>query len=162
MPSFDIVSKTDMQEVDNAINGVTREISQRYDFKGSKCSVERKESDLTILADDDFRLKQVHDLITTYFTRRKVDPRTLKYNSPENASGGTLRQAAVLREGIDQETAKYITKEIKSQKFKVQVAIQGDELRVSGKKRDDLQTVITFCKDLKKVDQPLQFENFRD
>ncbi len=162
MPSFDIVSKTDMQEVDNAINGVTREISQRYDFKGSKCSVERKETDMTILADDDFRLKQVHDLITTYFTRRKVDPRTLKYKTPENASGGTLRQAAVLQEGIDQETAKYITKEIKSQKFKVQVAIQGEELRVSGKKRDDLQTVIAFCKDLKKVDQPLQFENFRD
>ncbi len=162
MPSFDIVSKTDMQEVDNAINGVTREIAQRYDFKGSKCSVERKDTDLTILADDDFRLKQVHDLIATYFTRRKVDPRVLKYKTPENASGGTLRQAAVLQEGIDQETAKYITKEIKSQKFKVQVAIQGNELRVSGKKRDDLQTVIAFCKDLNKVDQPLQFENFRD
>jgi uncharacterized protein YajQ (UPF0234 family) len=151
-----------MQEVDNAINGVTREIAQRYDFKGSKCSVERKETDMTILADDEFRLKQVHDLITTYFTRRKVDPRVLKYKTPETASGGTLRQAAVLQEGIDQETAKYITKEIKSQKFKVQIAIQGNELRVSGKKRDDLQTVISFCKELKKVDQPLQFENFRD
>ena len=151
-----------MQEVDNAINGVTREIAQRYDFKGSKCSVERKETDMTILADDEFRLKQVHDLITTYFTRRNVDPRVLKYKTPENASSGTLRQSAVLQEGIDQETAKFITKEIKSQKFKVQVAIQGNELRVSGKKRDDLQTVIAFCKDLKKVDQPLQFENFRD
>ena len=162
MPSFDIVSRTDMQEVDNAINGVTREIAQRYDFKGSKCSVVRKETDMTILADDDFRLKQVHDLIATYFTRRKVDPRVLKYKTPETASGGTLRQAAILKEGIDQETAKYITKEIKSQKFKVQIAIQGNELRVSGKKRDDLQTVISFCKELKKVDQPLQFENFRD
>ena len=162
MPSFDIVSKTDMQEVDNAIQGVTREIAQRYDFKGSKCSVARKETEVTILADDEFRLKQVQDLIVTYFTRRKVDPRTLKYKTPETASGGTLRQLANLREGIDQETGKYITKEIKAQKFKVQVAIQGDELRISGKKRDDLQEVITFCKELKKVDQPLQFENFRD
>lgn len=162
MPSFDIVSKTDMQEVDNAIQGVTREIAQRYDFKGSKCSVSRKNSEVTILADDEFRLKQVHELIATYLTRRKVDHRALKYKSPESASGGTLRQVATLREGIDQETAKYITKEIKAQKIKVQVAIQGDELRVSGKKKDDLQTVIAFCKELKKVDQPLQFENFRD
>lgn len=162
MPSFDIVSKADLQEVDNAINGVTREISQRYDFKGSKCSVVRKESDVTITADDEFRLKQVQDLILTYFTRRKVDPRILKYKSPENASGGTLRQLAVLQQGINQETAKYITKEIKSKKLKVQIAIQGEELRVSGKKRDDLQTVITFCEELKKVEQPLQFVNFRD
>ncbi|MEE9239833.1 MAG: YajQ family cyclic di-GMP-binding protein [bacterium] len=162
MPSFDIVSRTDLQEVDNAINGITREITQRYDFKGSKCGVERKDTDITILADDEFRLKQVHDLIATYFTRRKVDPRALKYNAPENASGGTLRQSAVLQQGIGQETAKYITKEIKSQKLKVQVAIQGEELRISGKKRDDLQTVIAFCKGLKKVDQPLQFVNFRD
>ena len=162
MPSFDIVSRTDLQEVDNAINGITREITQRYDFKGSKCGVERKDTDITILADDEFRLKQVHDLIATYFTRRKVDPRALKYNPPENASGGTLRQSAVLQQGIGQETAKYITKEIKSQKLKVQVAIQGEELRISGKKRDDLQTVIAFCKGLKEVDQPLQFVNFRD
>ncbi|MDA0999830.1 MAG: YajQ family cyclic di-GMP-binding protein [bacterium] len=162
MPTFDIVSKTDMQEVDNAIGGITREIAQRFDFKGSKCSVTRKEVEITILADDDFKLKQVHDLIATYFTRRKVDPRFLDYKTPESASGGTLRQIALVRQGIEQETAKYITKEIKGQKFKVQVAIQGDELRVSGKKRDDLQEVIAFCKELKKVEQPLQYVNFRD
>lgn len=163
MPSFDIVSKTDMQEVDNAIGGITREITQRFDFKGSKCSVTRKDEEITILADDDFKMKQVHDLIATYFTRRKVDPRFLDYKPPEGASGGTLRQIAIVRQGINQETAKYITKEIKAQKkLKVQVAIQGDELRVSGKKRDDLQAVIAFCEELKKVDQPLQFVNFRD
>jgi uncharacterized protein YajQ (UPF0234 family) len=162
MPTFDIVSKTDMQEVDNAINGITREIKQRYDFKGSKCSVDRSEASITINADDDFKLKQVHELIATYFTRRKVDPRVLVYKEPEGASGGSLRQQVTVREGIDQETARYIVKEIKGSKLKVQVAVQGNELRVSGKKRDNLQEVISLCKGLKKVDQPLQFVNFRD
>ena len=162
MPSFDIVSKTDFGEVDNAIQGVAREIAQRYDFKGSKCSVERNGGSLTIKADDDFKLKQVHELIVTYLTRRKVDARTLAYEVPENASGGTLRQIATIRQGIDTETARSIVKDIKATKIKVQVAIQGDELRVSGKKRDDLQAVIGLCKEMKKVDQPLQFVNFRD
>jgi len=162
MPSFDIVSKTDMQEVDNALQGVSREIAQRYDFKGSKCSVERNEKNLTIKADDDFKLKQVHELIATYFTRRKVDARTLAYKTPEKASGGTLRQEATIRQGIDQEMARSIVKNIKAAKLKSQVAIQGDELRVSGKKRDDLQAVIELCKEMKKVDQPLQYVNFRD
>ena len=162
MPSFDIVSKTEMQEIDNALNGITREISQRYDFKGSKCTIERKEMLITINADDDFKLKQIHALIATYFTRREVDPRILDHKNPETASGGTLRQEAVIREGIDQETAKYIVKEVKAGKKKVQIAIQGDELRVSGKKRDDLQEIIDLCKGLKKVDCPLQFVNFRD
>lgn len=162
MPSFDIVSKTEMQEIDNALNGITREIAQRYDFKGSKCTIERKDKLITINADDDFKLKQIHDLIATYFTRRDVDPRTLEHKKPESASGGALRQEAVIREGIDQETAKYIVKEVKAGKKKVQIAIQGDELRVSGKKRDDLQEIIELCKGLKKVDRPLQFVNFRD
>ncbi len=161
MPSFDIVSKTNMAEVDNAVNGVTREISQRFDFKGSKCSIERTESTLTILADDDMKLRQVHELINVYLTRRSVDPKVLDFKTPEKASGNSLRQTVDIREGIDKELAKKLVKEVKDSKLKVQVAIQGDELRVTGKKRDDLQDAIAHIKALK-VDLPLQFINFRD
>ncbi|MED5579778.1 MAG: YajQ family cyclic di-GMP-binding protein [Nitrospinota bacterium] len=162
MASFDIVSQIDLNEVDNAINGIGREIKQRYDLKGSKCAVERKERTVLINADDDFKLKQVIELIATYFQRRKIDARMLQYNKVENASGGAIRQEAVIRDGIDQETARHIVKEVKGTKTKVQIAIQGNELRVSGKKRDDLQNIITFCKEIKGVEQPLQFINFRD
>jgi len=162
MASFDIVSQIDLNEVDNAINGISREIKQRYDLKGSKCAVERKERTLTINADDDFKMKQVIDLIATYFQRRNVDARMLQYNKAESASGGSIRQEATIRDGIDQETARHIVKEVKGTKTKIQIAIQGNELRVTGKKRDDLQNIITFCKELEGVEQPLQFINFRD
>ena len=162
MASFDIVSQIDLNEVDNAINGITREIKQRYDLKGSKCAVERKEQTVVINADDDFKLKQVIELIATYFQRRKIDARMLKYNNPESASGGSIRQEATIRDGIDQETARQIVKEVKATKTKVQIAIQGNELRVAGKKRDDLQNIIAFCKEIKGIEQPLQFINFRD
>ena len=102
MPSFDIVSRTDLQEVDNAINGVRREITQRFDFKGSKCALERKEEVITLLADDDFKLRQMHDLVNTYFTRRKVDLRALDFKEPESASGGALRQTLIVQQGVDQ------------------------------------------------------------
>lgn len=161
MPSFDIVSKTDLAEVDNAVNGVMREISQRFDFKGSKCSVERTESSLTILADDDMKLRQVHELLNVYLTRRSVDPKVLDFQTVEKASGNTVRQAVQIREGIDKELAKRLVKEIKDSKLKVQISIQGDELRVSGKKRDDLQGAIAHIKALD-VDRPLQYINFRD
>lgn len=161
MPSFDVVSKTDMAEVDNALAGVTREVAQRYDFKGAKCSVERKEQVITILADDDLKLKQMHELMSVHFTRRKVDPKVLDYKTVEKASGNTVRQEVRIKEGIESDLAKKIVKAIKDEKLKVQVAIQGDELRVSGKKRDDLQDAIAF---IKKMDapQPLQYINFRD
>jgi len=161
MPSFDIVSTTDLSEVDNALQNVTRELSQRYDFKGSKCSVERNEGELTILADDDLKLKQMHEVLQGHLTRRDIEPGVLDYKTPENAAGQSMRQKVVLRQGIDKELAKKIVKEIKGEKMKVQVAIQGDELRVTGKKRDDLQTVIDFVKQLK-IEQPLQYVNFRD
>ncbi|PKQ08741.1 MAG: YajQ family cyclic di-GMP-binding protein [Alphaproteobacteria bacterium HGW-Alphaproteobacteria-12] len=161
MPSFDIVSKTDLAEVDNALQNVTREISQRYDFKGSNCSVERKEHELTILADDDLKLKQMHELLQGHLARRQIESGILDYKEPEKAAGQSVRQKVTVREGLDKELAKRIVKDIKGSGLKVQVAIQGDELRVTGKKRDDLQAAIQFVKGLK-IEQPLQYENFRD
>ena len=161
MPSFDIVSKTDMTEVTNAIAGVGREISQRFDFKGSKSSVELKDGEIIILADDALKLKQVHELVLTYITRRKLDASALDFGKEEKASGAMIRQVVKVKQGIAQDIAKKIVKAIKDSKKKVQVAIQGDELRVSGKKRDDLQDTIAFVKTLG-IEQPLQFVNFRD
>ncbi|HET8729390.1 MAG TPA: YajQ family cyclic di-GMP-binding protein [Alphaproteobacteria bacterium] len=161
MPSFDIVSKTEIPEVDNALNSVSREIAQRFDFKGSKCSVERKEDEIAILADDDLKLKQMHELLKVHLTRRKVDAGALEFKPPEKASGNTLRQTVVIRQGIDKDLAKKLVKAIKDSKIKVQAAIQGDELRVSGKKIDDLQATIALVKGLN-IEQPLQYVNFRD
>ena len=161
MPSFDIVSKTNFPEVDNALQNVTKEISQRYDFKGSKCTIERKDQEITINADDDLKLKQMHELLQGHLVRRQVDPGVLDYKAVERAAGQSVRQKVLIKDGIDKDLAKQIVKDIKGSNLKVQVAIQGDELRVSGKKRDDLQAAIQFCKGLK-IEQPLQYENFRD
>ena len=161
MPSFDIVSKTDMAEVANAINGMQREISTRFDFKGSKSTVELKDGTITLNADDDLKLKQMHELLKQYLTRRKVDAGALDFKPAEKASGGAVRQTVVVRQGIEQEIAKRIVKEVKGTKLKVQVAIQGDALRVTGKKRDDLQETIAFVRGLK-IELPLQYINFRD
>lgn len=161
MPSFDIVSKTDMTEIANAVAGVTREISTRFDFKGSKSTVELNDKEIVLLADDALKLKQVHELVLTYVTRRKLDTSCLDFGKEEKAAGAMIRQIVRVKQGIDQETAKKISKAVKDSKMKVQVSIQGDELRVSGKKRDDLQDVIAFVKTLG-IDQPLKFVNFRD
>ena len=161
MPSFDVVSRLDFQEIDNAVSNILREISTRYDFKGSQTTVERKEKDLTILTDDDLKLTQVHDLIITHFVRRKVDPLTLKKDSKEKAGGDKVRQVYKLNEGIEQAIAKKITADVKSSKMKVQVKINGNELRVDGKKRDDLQAVMRMIEEAK-VGIPIQFINFRD
>ena len=161
MPSFDIVSKTEITEVDNALAGMRREIETRFDFKGSKCTIERKDNALTIIADDDLKLRQMHELLKTYMTRRKLDAGALEFKDPEKASGNTVRQIVNVKQGIDQALAKRIAKAIKDSKLKVQVSIQGDELRVTGKKRDDLQEAITLVKGLK-IEQPLQYVNFRD
>ena len=161
MPSFDIVSRLDLAEVDNAIAGLTREITTRFDFKGSHCSVAREEGALTILADDELKLRQMHELLKTYLTRRKVDAGALDFKPPEKAAGSTLRQTVTLKQGIDKELAKRLTREIKDAKLKVQAAIQGDELRVTGKKRDDLQAAIALLRGLK-LEQPLQYVNFRE
>lgn len=161
MPSFDVVSKLDMQEVDNALTNLMREIGQRFDFKNSRTQVEREGSIVTILADDDMKLKQVQELLKAHLTRRKVDAAALDFGKPEAASGNMVRQVVTLREGIDRDLARRLTKEIKASKLKVQVAVQGDELRVSGKKIDDLQAVISHIKGLG-IEQPLQYVNFRD
>ncbi len=161
MPSFDIVSKIDLSEVDNALANLDREITQRYDFKGSNCKIERTEYELTIKADDDMKLRQLHELLQGHLTRRKIDAGVLDYAEPERAAGQSMRQIVRIREGIDRDLAKMVVKEIKAGKLKVQVAIQGDELRVTGKKRDDLQAVMQQVKALD-LDQPLQFVNFRD
>ena len=161
MPSFDIVSKTDLAEVDNALANMTREMSQRYDFKNSQAKIERKEAEITINADDDLKLKQMHELLQGHLARRKIDAGVIDYKPVEKAAGQAVRQKAVIRQGIDKDLAKRLVKEVKERKFKVQVAIQGDELRVTGKKRDDLQAVIEYIKGLS-VEQPLQYVNFRD
>jgi cyclic-di-GMP-binding protein len=161
MPSFDIVSKTDLAEVDNALQNILREITQRYDFKGSNCQIERKELEIVILADDDAKLKQMHELLQGHLARRKIEPSAIEYGAPAKAAGQSVRQVATVKNGIGKDLAKRIVKDIKDAKLKVQAAIQGDELRVSGKQRDDLQAVIQFLKTLD-PGQPLQFVNFRD
>jgi cyclic-di-GMP-binding protein len=161
MPSFDIVSKTDLSEVDNAVANMLREISTRYDFKGSSSTIEHKDGVLTIRADNEQKLKQMHELLQGHLARRKIEPGVLDYQTPEPAAGQSVRQTVAVRQGIGQDLAKRIVKEIKGKKLKVQAAIQGDELRVTGKKRDDLQEVIQFVKELD-IEQPLQFVNFRD
>jgi cyclic-di-GMP-binding protein len=160
MPSFDIVSKTDIHEVDNAVAGVLREISQRFDFKGSKCTMTREGNALTIVADDETKLRQMQELLRGYMARRKLDAAALDFQKPEAASGNALRQTVAVRQGVDAELGKRIVKEIKDSKLKVQVAIQGDELRVSGKKIDDLQAAIACVRSMK-LDLPLQFVNMR-
>ena len=161
MPSFDIVSEVDLSEAENAIQNVTREISTRYDFKGSKSTIEMKDGVITIFADDDMKLRQMHEILQGNMQKRGIEPGSLDYQKEEPAAGQSVRQHVKLKEGIDKELAKKIVKAIKGEKLKVQVAIQGDELRVTGKKRDDLQEVIAFVKAMK-LEQPLQYQNFRD
>lgn len=161
MPSFDVVSKTDLAEVDNAVNGILRETAQRFDFKGTMCNVERSGEMLTVVADDEMRLRQLHELIHSYWSRRGIDSRSLEFKTPESATKGSLRQQVIIRQGIDGDLGRRIVKAVKATKIKVQVAIQGDELHVSGKKRDDLQETISVIKEIK-IEQPLQYVNFRD
>ena len=161
MPSFDIVSRTEIPEVDNAIQGAMREIGTRFDFKGSKCSIERNDETVLINADDEMKLKQVQELLRGYLAKRKVEHGAFDFGKPEQASGNALRQTVTIKQGVDRELAQKLVKSVKSAKMKVQVAIQGDELRVSGKKRDDLQSVIELVKEMK-LEQPLQYVNFRD
>ena len=161
MPSFDIVSKPDMPSINNAIDGVTREISTRYDFKGSKSKLEIIEEMIIVIADDDLKRKQVEELINVHFTRKKVSVGFLNFGKVEMASGNTIRQQIEIKNGISREDSQKIIKQIKATKSKVQVQVQGDELRVFGKKRDDLQSSIAMIKE-KFSDLPLQFINFRD
>ena len=149
MPSFDVVSRIEMQEVDNAILNSMKEINQRYDFKGSISKLERSDNVVTLISEDDMKAKQVIEILTSHLIKRKIDPKAVKLKSSENASGNTIRQKYDLLEGIDQEMGKKITKMIKDTKLKVQAKIQGNELRISGAKKDNLQDVMSKINELK-------------
>ena len=161
MASFDIVSRVNTAELDNAINGVAREVKQRYDLKGTMCSIERSGYNLIINADNDMLLRQMHQLLRSYCARRGVDNQVLDFKTPQSATKGSLRQDVIIRQGIDESTSKQIIKVVKASKIKVQVTLQGNELRVSGKKRDELQQVIKVVKDME-TDVPLQYINLRE
>ena len=161
MPSFDVVSRIDHQEIDNAIGNATREITTRYDFKGSNTSIEKKDNSIVVLTDDEMKAGQVNDMLITHFVRRKVDPLCLKKKELEKAGGNKIKQTYDLIEGIDQSLCKKLIADVKSSKIKVQVKINGNELRVDGKKKDDLQSVIQLIES-SNTGIPIQFINFRD
>ena len=161
MPSFDVVSRTDLMEVDNAINGVRREIKQRFDLVGTKCAIDRTDDSLTMTADDSMKMQQLEDLLRKYLASRKVDQRSLEFKPPQDAAGGSLRQSITIKQGIDGDLGRRISKAVRGAKLKVQVSIQGTELRISAKKRDDLQSTIAFIKEMD-IDHPLQYVNMRE
>ena len=161
MPSFDVVSQVNQQEVKNAVEQTNKEISTRYDFKGSDARVEQNELELTVFADDEFKLGQVMDVLRQRLAKRGVDVRSLDPGKVEKISGDKVKQAVKLKVGIPQEKAKQIQKLIKDSKLKVQGSVQGDAVRVSGGKRDDLQSAIQLVKGAV-TDIPVQFINFRD
>ena len=161
MPSFDIVSEVNQVEVRNAVDQTNKEVSTRFDFKGSDARVAPAEGTLTLYADDDFKLSQVTDILTAKLTKRGVDIRALKHGDVQKVSGNKVKQVITVRVGIEQELSKKIVKLIKDSKMKVQASIQGDAVRVSGAKRDLLQDAIALVK--KSItDFPVQFNNFRD
>lgn len=159
-PSFDVVSEVNLPEVENAVAQAQKEIAQRYDLKGSAAGLERNDRTLTLTADTDFALKAVNDILQTKLVKRGVSLKALDYGKVEPAAKGTVRQVVTIQQGIPSEKAKEIVKAVKDSKIKVQVAIQGEQLRVSGKKKDDLQAVIALLRGLD-FGLPLQFTNFR-
>ena len=161
MPTFDIVSKTDFAEVDNAINGAMREIANRYDFKNSQSKISRESDEIELMAEDQYKIDQVQQIFRTHLVKRKVSTGAFDFSKIEDAKGGMLRQKSKIIQGIDKEISQKINKIIKNSKFKVQFSIRGEELRITGAKRDVLQEVIQTIKNLE-IKQPLQFINFRD
>ena len=161
MPSFDIASEVDKVELKNALEQANKEITNRFDFKGSDARIEQKEFELTVYADDDFKLSQVKDVLLNKMAKRGVDARLLDEKTREKIGGDKVKQIITVKNGIETELAKRIVKAIKEAKLKVQASIQGETVRVTGTKRDDLQEAIALCK--KQIDDmPLQFNNFRD
>ncbi|HEY3374145.1 MAG TPA: YajQ family cyclic di-GMP-binding protein [Candidatus Aquicultor sp.] len=160
--SFDIVSQVDLQEIDNAVNQANKEISTRYDFKGSKSNIawNKAESQIVLDADDDYKLRSVQDVLHTKLVKRGIDLKALHYKKPEQASGGMVRQIATVQQGIETEKGREINKFVKNLKLKVQVAIEGDKVRVSAKNKDDLQNVIQEIRG-HDFGLPLQFINYR-
>jgi len=160
VPSFDIVSKVDMQEVDNAVNQTIKEIAQRYDFKGSKSEVTQEKEGIKVLTEDDFRLKAVVDILQSKFIKRGLSLKSLQYGKVEPASGAMVRQFITIQQGISKEKGKEIVAVIKETKLKVQAQIQDDQVRVTGKNIDDLQEVIQLLKG-KDLGVEMQYLNFR-
>jgi cyclic-di-GMP-binding protein len=160
MPSFDVVSEADMIEVKNAVEQSNKEITTRFDFKGSSAKVEQKDTELTAFADSDFQLSQVRDVLINKLSKRKVDVRFLDEGKIEKIGGDKVKQLIKVKNGIETEDAKKIVKIIKDSKMKVQASIQGESVRVTGAKRDDLQAAMAMLR--KDVDMPLEFNNFRD
>jgi len=160
MPSFDIVSKIDMHEVTNAVDQANREVNTRFDFKNTNAKFELAEDKITLSAQNTFQLQQMITILESKLAKRQIDIRCLNINDPQE-SLHEAKQLINIRQGIDQELAKKIIKLIKNSKLKVQAAIQGEQIRVTGKKRDDLQEAISMLRE-QKLDVPLQYENFRD
>ncbi|PDO10576.1 MAG: YajQ family cyclic di-GMP-binding protein [Candidatus Reconcilbacillus cellulovorans] len=158
--SFDIVSKIDMQEVQNAVDQAMREIETRFDFKGSRSRIEREKDALVVVSDDEAKLRSVVDILQSKLARRRVSLKALEYGKPEPAAHGTVRQRIALKQGIDAETAKKISSLIRDAKFKVKTQIRNDEVRVSGKSKDELQAVIRMLQSAD-LPIPLQFVNYR-
>ena len=161
MPSFDIVSEVDKQEVKNAVDQVNKEVSTRFDFKGSSARLEQIDYHLTVFADDEFKLEQILDILRMKLTKRNIDVRSLNKEQVEKVSGNKVKQEVTVKTGLDSELAKKIIKNIKDGKLKVQASIQGDVVRVTGSKKDVLQETMQLIKD-SVSDFPLQFQNFRD
>jgi len=163
MPSFDVVNQVDLQEVSNTVNNASKEIVQRYDFRGSNTQIEwdSKTGHIVVRTEDEMKMEAVQDILLTHAVRRKVDAGCLDFKDVEAAGGKTLQREVLIKQGIEQEVGKKIVKDVKDTKMKVQIQIQGDELRVSGKKRDDLQGVIRLLKG-NDYGIPLQFVNMRD
>lgn len=162
MPSFDVVSEVNVQEVRNAVDQVDREIGTRYDFKGSKASIEfQDESIIILVADDQMKLSAMQELLRQKLAKRGVSVRSMEFKDPQAAGGDTLRQEVLVKQGLKEEDLKRLNKQIKGLGLKVSSQIQGDQLRVTGKKRDDLQAVIAGLREQVK-DIELQFTNFRD
>ncbi|QAU35292.1 YajQ family cyclic di-GMP-binding protein [Janthinobacterium sp. 17J80-10] len=161
MPSFDVVSEANLVEVKNAVDQANKEISTRFDFKGSDARVEQKERELTAYADSEFQLNQVRDVLTNKLVKRNVDVRFMDNGKIEKIGGDKVKQVIKIKNGIESDAAKKIVRIIKDSKMKVQASIQGEAVRITGAKRDDLQAAIALLK--KDVtDLPLEFNNFRD
>ena len=161
MPSFDIVNEVNKVELKNAIEQANKEISTRFDFKGSDARVEQKELELTLVADDDFKLRQVTDVLNGKFAKRGIDVRCLDFKNKEKIGGDKVKQIVNVKNGIESDLAKKIVRLIKDSKMKVQASIQGEAVRITGAKRDDLQAAIQLVK-ASITEMPVQYENFRD
>lgn len=161
MPTFDIVNKINLEAFKNAIDGVNREIENRYDFKGSVSKIIVDNDNYFILAESDMKINQLKELLSKNLVRKDVNVKSISFADAEKASGGNMRIPLVLNQGINKENAQKIIKYLKDLKIKIQISIQGDQLRVAGKKRDDLQDTITHLKSLE-ISIPLNFINFRD